>query len=56
MKVKDLELFAASVVQSSSDKLNVQEKLNLFLEAKELAKKHNDEQPIPKASVGVWKS
>lgn len=44
MKIKDIELFAASVVQSSSDKLSVQEKLDLFLDAKESAKKHNDSQ------------
>lgn len=55
MKVRDLELFAASVVQSSSNELTVQEKLDLFLEAKELAKKHNDEQPTPKGSVSVFK-
>lgn len=51
MKIKDTELFAASVVQSSAVGLSVQQKLDLFIEAKELAKKHNEGQPAPKATL-----
>ncbi|HFE9852887.1 TPA: hypothetical protein ACGBG5_003439 [Enterococcus faecalis] len=51
MKINDTELFAASVVQSSSENLTLQEKLDLFIEAKELAEKHNEEQPLPSAKV-----
>lgn len=55
MRINDKELFAASVVNSSSPSLSVEEKLKLFLKAKELAEKHNKDQGSPKASIGVWK-
>ena len=39
--IKDVELFAAAVVQSSPPDLTVEQKLKLFLESKELATKYN---------------
>lgn len=50
MKINDIELFAASVVQSSSEKSTIQEKLDLFLEAKKIAQQHNESEPNQKGT------
>lgn len=55
MRIKDKELFAASVVQSSSHQLSTQEKLDLFIEAKKLAKKYNNDLTAPAGKAKVWK-
>lgn len=50
--IKDVELFAAAVVQSSAPNLTVEEKLKLFLESKELATKHNND--LKKGTAANW--
>ncbi|MBS0948340.1 hypothetical protein JK167_11695 [Levilactobacillus brevis] len=54
MKVKDDDTFALAVVQSSSDKMSVEEKLDLYLKARTLAKKHNREEPTPTATAKTF--
>ena len=54
MKVKDPETFALAVVQSSSADLTIQEKLDLYLEAKKFAKDYNANLP-KKDSISVFK-
>lgn len=54
MKVKDDDTFALAVVQSSSDKLSVEEKLDLYLKARTLARKHNDDEPRPPERVSTF--
>lgn len=55
MRIKDIDLFATAVVQSSSPDLTVQEKLDLYTEAKKTAKEHNDSITKGKASAKVSK-
>lgn len=55
MKVKDPETFALAVVQSSSADLSLQEKLDLYLEAKQFAKSYNEnQQKSDKGGVSVF--
>lgn len=54
MKVKDDDTFALAVVQSSSDKLSAEEKLDLYLKARTLAREHNRNEPDPSATVSTF--
>lgn len=53
MKINDIELFASSIVNSSSTEMTVEEKLELFIKAMTVAKENNDKQP--KDSVRAFK-
>lgn len=55
MRIKDIDLFATAVVQSSSSDLTVQEKLDLYVEAKKTAKEHNDSITKEKSHAKVSK-
>lgn len=54
MKIKNTDSFALAVVQSSSADLTVEDKLALYVEAKEKAKNYNDKQP-PASGMEVFK-
>lgn len=45
MRITDLNEFAIAVVQSSDPKLTVDEKIALYIEAKEKASEYNKEHP-----------
>lgn len=45
MQISDTEAFALAVIQSSDSKLTIDEKILLYVEAKEKAREHNRQNP-----------